>query len=110
MEINQRVIARIFRVEEYCLYAEAEQQEILIVAAQTSWVPIALRESFSVGETVEVLLLRYIPELNAFLGSLKALQENPYQALLKLPPQDILMGRVVHLNDQVVCLQLPNSA
>ncbi len=113
VEIGSIIRARVTRVEPYGLFLECGNEKIFIHLPETSWVDARdLRDRVTVGELLDVYVIRYNYPKRTIAGSIRRLhpEQNPYRELSRLEPGSILRGNVKNCRGNEVTVQLPNGA
>ena len=113
LEVGSTVEAEVKMVKPYGVYLEHAGHEILVLIPEVSWNPTHnLEAAVRVGDRRKVYLLRYIYQKKQYAGSFRRLQpeENPYRVLSRLPPGEVLPGRVGQLLGDEWTIHLPNGA
>src|SRR5689334_9029730 len=110
LEIGATVVAEVRRVEPYGVYLEHAGHDILVLAPEVAWRPTQdLNAVVKLGDKRPVILLRYNYAKRAYAGSFRRLrpEENPYRHLSRLPPDELLTGKVATLAGGEWAVELP---
>jgi small subunit ribosomal protein S1 len=113
VEIGSTIDAVVTQVEQYGVYLEHDGEEVLVLIPEFSWQPVRdLKSAVRVGERLKVLVLRYNYKKRQIVGSVRRLhaEQNPYRELSRLPPGEVLRGKVRFVAGGAVTVALPNGA
>jgi ribosomal protein S1 len=113
VEIGSTIQAQVLRVEAYGVFLKHGDETVFVVLPEVSWLDTkALRDRVHVGEVFDVYVLRYNYRDRQIVGSIRRAHDelNPYRALSRLPPAQILCGKVVQTSDDRVTVRLANGA
>jgi small subunit ribosomal protein S1 len=113
VEIGSTIEAVVTGVKHYGVYLDHEGQEVVVLLPEVSWKPVRdLASAVRVGDTLKVLVLRYNYKTQQIVGSVRRLYpaENPYRDLSRLPPGEILHGKVRFVAGDAATVDLANGA
>lgn len=113
VDVGTIIRAKVTRVEPYGVYLEHAQGPVIVLVPEVSWADARpLRERIQLETEHDVLVLRYNYRDKIIVGSIRRLDQehNPYRQLALLEPGTVVTGRVVHLANDTVTVELPNGA
>src|SRR5262245_34245885 len=111
VEIGSKIKARVVRVEPHGIWLKYQDQDVVVLAPDSSWKTDAAGAAFHAGDTIEVLAVRYNYPERVLVASVKALhpEENPYRRLARLEPGETLHGKVTALFDDEIRVDFPDG-
>ena len=113
VETGSVIKAKVVKIEPYGVCFEYQNEKTIVLIPELTWKIIKHpSEIVRLGESLNILVLRYNYKDKVIVGSMKRLhpEENPYRNLSRLSPGTPLSGRVDLVLSDEILVELENGA